>query len=259
MGAGDLQRLDIGAVLKRSLGLLGGRFPLYFGIVALPAMFLAAIGLGIVIFTVGISAPASKVNPIALWRSMNWLPKAVIIFSFLAAIALLNRAWVATVHATSELELGHRISLAQAYGRVHRKSLRLLWLLYVIGVLTGPLSLLLGPLAIVFFLPAVPTAALEGQGARESLSRSSTLMEGNRLRVFLLILLYFLALIAMFGSIAVLAPIPGLSSLPAWARPVMAFPMFCLLMLPTQWVFIALTLLYRNLRASRPGDGPTLG
>ena len=43
-------RLEIGSVLKKSIGLVIHRFPLYLGIATIPALFLVVIGVGIAIF-----------------------------------------------------------------------------------------------------------------------------------------------------------------------------------------------------------------
>lgn len=110
-------------------------------------------------------------------------------------------------------------------------------------------------LATVFLL-AVPVAVVESLGVRSSPQPVLGLAEGQpdpRVPAHSS-LFYALVLAAVFSLFVLLPPVPHFHSLPVWARPFVTIPVFFLLLLPTQWVFISLTLAYRNLRASRPGN-----
>lgn len=257
----DFGRLEIGSVLRRSISLIIDRFPLYFWIAMVPTLFLAAIAFGTQIFFGAGFSRAPEFDPRLQWDRTNWFPKIVVALPYLMLLVLVLVSNVATVHATSRAILGERMSVWQEYRRVRGKNLRLFLLMFPVA-LTGPLSFMAGPVVWLVALPAIPVAALENRGIRESLKRSSALMAGYGLRVYITTLIALV--VSVLGLVLLLvvwarAFVPTMRSLfpESDSLPALAVLTLCLVLLPVEWLYVFVTLQYERLRVAgaRIGHG----
>jgi hypothetical protein len=190
-----------------------------------------------------------------VWAGMGFARKLGVFLLLLVNVAVINRVLVASIFAVREFHDDREIGALRSFRNVRRKHLRLLWLLFVVGIFGGgPLAVVALPAAVfsaVFFAPAFPVAALESLGVWGALRRSIALTRGGYCRILLLFLLYLVLVVAgvfaFFGALA--SAEQSLGSAWFW-RPMNVLAFWIILLIP-QWYMIALTLNYFDQRRRR--------
>lgn len=198
VAAVDLRPLSLGEVLDRTFTLYRSHFWLFVGIMALPQLILLAVNL-LQVGIAGLGRTTTPQNPpVAVATPGAGTILGVLLVFVVAAVgfvAVYVLAQAATVFAVSEIYLGRPASIRQAYGRVRGKVWRLIALVLMIGLAAfAGLLLLIIPGILVWLSTAlaVPAAVLEDRTARGALGRSVELTKGNRGRIFLVWLLFFI-------------------------------------------------------------------
>lgn len=171
--------MSTGELLDRTFSLYRNHFLLFAGITAVPNVFLLAFGL------VPLLAPAGPAMAIMTGVSM-----LVAILLYLVAYGV---SAAATVFAVSEIHLGRRASIAQAFRRMRGKAWRVFaaTILYGMAVMGGFILLLVpGVWALARGAVVIPAAVLENLKAPAALRRSVALTKGHTFRILLIIVLF---------------------------------------------------------------------
>jgi hypothetical protein len=179
----------------------------------------------------------------------------VVVFLFLAAIAVLYRVLGATTWAAAEFHKGGNPGVWEAFRHVAGKQARLLWLLFVIGLFSrGPLFFI--PLLAGFAVaPALPVAALENLGVIKAIQRGDALSKGHQRRIALLYILSIVPVVAGVPALIILIIFLQDSIGNVWfLRPVFPLGFWIILLIP-QFYMVALTLNYFDMRV-RKGEWP---
>ena len=164
--------------------------------------------------------------------------KTSVLLSFLASWTLVFCAEVAAVLVTSEDHQGRSIGAMEAYKRIHLKSLRLRWLIFVVGFVVPPVHIL-GP---ILLYPAVPAAVIERLGVSDATKRTYGLMTGQWTRLVMVLVIYFLCLLTLIIGAFFLGP--ALQGVSIGRMPILSLALDACLLLCSVWVFITLTLAY---------------
>lgn len=184
-----LRPLSLGELLDRTFTLYRSNFVLFVGIIALPQLLAFAANLWI-----------------TLQGGRNPGPMATLLFALeTMALALLSGlvlaiAQGAVVIAVSHLHLGRPASIGGSYsslrGRMANICLTSLWTGFLEGI--GFVLLIVpGVLMALRWALVIPVVALEDHTINDSMSRSSTLTEGHRGRIFMIFLLYGVLMVAL--------------------------------------------------------------
>jgi len=196
--------------------------------------------------------PASSGRPLReVMTSATTFDLLVVVFLFLATIAVLYRVLGATTWATAELHNGENPWVWEAFRHVTGKQGRLLWLLFVIGLFSrGPLFFI--PLLAGFaFAPAFPVAALENLGIIKAIQRGDALNKGHQGRIALLYILSIVPGVAGIFALISLVFFLQNSFGNAWfLRPVFPLGFWIILLIP-QFYMVALTLNYFDMRVRK--------
>jgi uncharacterized membrane protein len=156
---------------------------LFLGIFALPHLCVLAFQcLGLAFQTPGVNLG-------------NALVAAVLsIIAALLSIVVTAASQAATVVAVSEVHLDRPASVMESFLKVKSQIVGVIGLSLRVGLLVGLWSLLLivpGILKAIEWSLAVPAKVLENKSARDAMSRSSDLSQGNRGRIFVIWFLFF--------------------------------------------------------------------
>jgi hypothetical protein len=191
---------------------------------------------------------------------------AVLLFLLvLMAVSLVvgTIAQAATVVAVSEFHLGRKVTIAQALGGVMGRIGGLCLITLVVGFLIGlgfVLCIVPGVLLGLRWALVVPAAVIERTTLGESMARSSQLTGGNRGRIFVIFLLYFVLSMVLSSlwqiPVFVAAIMAGRAggnpgALPLWAQllaPIGGYVTGCLV---TPLLTISLALVYYDERVRK--------
>lgn len=257
----DLHPLSLGEILDRSFLLYRRNFVLFLGIAAIPQLFVLALNLAQV--SLGISRnPVQPGRPVASPNLPPAAAPAIILIGLIGIVVYLVTyllAQGATVSAVSELYLGRSTTIGESL----RKSRAELGVLFGVSMLNGLVTLIGFVLLIIpgvylacRLLIAVPAAMIENLGPRESLERSFALTKGSAGRSFMILVVYFIILIALMSLLT--GPI-GVASAATRGNPELA-RLWALLMPVSQSVvtvivtpilLIALSVFYFDLRVRK--------
>jgi hypothetical protein len=197
----DLRPLSLGEILDRTFSLYRRNFLLFLGITALPHLLILALNL---VRTFPVASPIATRRVVVLGQ-----PQVSASAGFMAAgfvglligvvvyLAVYLLAQGATVYAVSELYLGRTTTIGASLRRMRGHILNLfgVTLLNGLAILGGMIFLIVPGIWLACrLMTCVPAALLEDLGARESLSRSYALTEGNAGRSFVIYLLYLVLL-----------------------------------------------------------------
>lgn len=239
----DLRPLSLGELLDRSFTLYRRHFWLFVGIMALPSLL--ALAFGVLSSALNPTpAPGSSPDDMTVSRVLAvlvWLASILVlmVIYFITYIVALG----ATTVAVAELYKGNTVSIREAYlplrGKVGRLALllvlvsfRLVGVMLLAGILVA-VSIGVGAVAspiagglmtmvslfaamglwvwlVLRYAVVVPAAVLENETATDSIARSVELTEGNRLRVFALVLFTAIvtyAVLALFQGPFVVAAV----------------------------------------------------
>lgn len=160
----------------------------------------------------------------------------------------------ASVHAACERD---PIPVRRAFGMVTSKSMQLFWLQGAVYLLALRLSPWVVPL--MWFLVAfgVPVALREDLGPSEAIDRAWALTAGRRVQILALEIVTTGLVVGMVALIGwgVFTPHSffNFNLVPLWGRLVAAIPLMAVLLLPMQFLFVALGRGYEMLkRAEAP-------
>ena len=178
-----LRPLSTGELLDRTFSLYRSRFGLFIGIFAIPHLVVLAYQ------CVGISLQSPKPDIGSVLLQSVWTLGA----SFVS-LAVTAASQAATVVAVSNVYLDRPASVADSFSRIRGEILGVVGLSLLVGIAAGAgLILLIVPGVLLFLMwaLAVPAKVLENLGVTDAMSRSSDLTRGDRGRVFVIMLLFF--------------------------------------------------------------------
>lgn len=173
-------------------------------------------------------------------------------------VQLVATAWLigSLVRVVEDVEADGRVDfgVGEVLGSVWPKLISLILLQLVVGILVGIGLILLiipGVILALMWIVAVPSMVVENRGVFDSMSRSSELTHGNRMRILAIgiLLLAIYVAIALIGALLIAAtPVIGAIALIVVA--VLLYP----------YVAIISAVLYFRLRELREGGaGPAIG
>lgn len=245
----DLRPMSVGEILDRTASLYRDNFALFFGISLVPHVLVMAW----VVTQLAIQGPPPRIEPRGLRDLVIF---AGIIVEYEVAYLFTQGP---TAFAISELYYGRRTSVRASLLQVIRRLGRLTRCVLLSGfaLFAGSLLFLLPG---VFFacrlLVALPAAALEDLGARQSFGRSFSLTRhhsGRALGVYSLVLVLRIAvfLLILYPSrlVAELARVHPAAAIP-W-REALAFVNVSLATLVDPFLTIAATVFYFDLRVRK--------
>lgn len=194
MAALDLRPLSLGELLDRTFFLYRRHFLLFIGIAVIPYSLFFLINLATALLPIFARSPRPSAFP-----SMTFTTAAVggglfAIFAVFAGFVAFLFSVGATVYAVSELYLGRRISIREAFGRVRGKSWTIFGVLFLSGLIMigGFLALVIPGIYLTCRIcVATPAALLEDIGASDSIRRSFELTRDFAGRAFMIYLLSF--------------------------------------------------------------------
>ena len=178
-----LRPLSTGELLDRTFSLYRSRFGLFIGIFAIPHLVVLAYQ------CVGISLQSPKPDIASVLLQSVWTLGA----SFVS-LAVTAASQAATVVAVSNVYLDRPASVANSFSKIRGEILGVVGLSLLVGIAAGAgLILLIVPGVLLFLMwaLAVPAKVLENLGVTDAMSRSSDLTRGDRGRVFVIMLLFF--------------------------------------------------------------------
>lgn len=247
--ATQVRPLSLGEILDRTFQFYRKDFPLFLGIAAVPQL------IALFIRILGLAMRGSSVGLVAL-AAVGLLIGAI---ANLFATAV---SQAATSVAVSEIYLGRKITLSEAFGRIRGNVGRMTGIVFGLGLLMGlGFICLIIPgiyLALIWAL-AIPAAAIEDLGFAECRDRSKHLTEGALGRMFVI---YLLVLVVTYGVLLGVLALLGAVGLTAAGREAansLTFNIFSevasslAVMLVTPIGMIAFTIAYYDQRVRKEG------
>ncbi len=214
----DLRPLSLGELLDRSFFLYRKNFLLFAGIVALPHLVLLAFQLG------GIG--------VRMWGgvggSLMWT-----LATYVVTLGVAAASEGATVVAVSHVHLDQPTTIAESFAGIKGRILYLSLIMigYGLGVVVGFILLVVpGIILALMWALTVPVAVIEDKGLRDALNRSAELTKGNRSRVFVIYLLFFILVYAIY--MAWMLPVLFAIGLHAQAHPGVGVPLWSQIAIP---------------------------
>jgi hypothetical protein len=245
-----LRPLGLGELLDRSFFLYRKHFALFVGIAALPYLLLLVFQLtGVVLGT-----QRAGVFSALYWA---WLLAIMVI-----QLGVTAASQGATVIAVSNVHLDREATISSAFAGIKGRifSIALITIGAGLGIGLGFILLIIpGIILALMWALVIPIAVLEDTGLGDSISRSSALTKGSRLRILVIYILYFFLLytfillweIPMFAAIGMFARGHNPAMIPLWSRIVIPICSFLSLSLVTPLITIALSLTYYDQRVRK--------
>ncbi len=178
-----LRPLSTGELLDRTFVLYRSHFGLFVGIFALPHLVVLAFQ------CLGLAFQPAGNAMLNILSTLFWSLGAALLTVIVTAASQ-----AATVIAVSQVHLDQPASVADSFSRVKGEigGVIGLSLLVGLGVGAGFIALVVpGILLALMWSLAVPVKILENRGATDAMSRSSDLTKGNRGRIFVIGVLFF--------------------------------------------------------------------
>jgi hypothetical protein len=183
-----LRPLSTGELLDRTFSLYRSHFVLFLGIFALPHLAVLAFQcVAAVVQTPGL-------QPFQMFTTLTWTWGAIVL-SMVATAA----AHAATVISVSQVYLDRSAGILDSFSKVKGQIGGVIWLSISVSFLVGLACIALivpGILLALRWSLAVPVKVLENKTSGEAMSRSSELSKGNRGRIFVIWILFFVFSIA---------------------------------------------------------------
>jgi hypothetical protein len=239
-----LRPLGLGELLDRSFFLYRKHFALFVGIHALPYLLLLAFQLTGV--AIGTTRGGMFSGLFFIWT----------FGSLIIQLGVTAASQGATVVAVSNVHLDREATISSAFAGIKGRilSISLLMIGVGIGTVLGFILLIIpGIILALMWALVIPVAVLEDTGLGDSISRSSELTKGSRLRILVIYILYFFLVITitwlweipMFAVIGVFARQGhNAAMVPLWSQIVIPICNFLSLSLVTPLITIALSLTY---------------
>lgn len=184
-----LRPLTTGELLDRTFSLYRSHFGLFIGIFALPHLAVLAFQF------LGVAERSPGRQFADVMAMVGWVWGALFLQLIFGAISQ-----AASVAAVSELYLGGSSSIFASFVRVKGRLIAVVFvtLLVTVVVVLACFALVVpGVLLALMWSLTVPCMVLENKGILDSMSRSMDLTKGNRGRVFVIWLLFFVLSIGM--------------------------------------------------------------
>lgn len=191
----DLRPLSLGEILDRTFTLYRRNFLLFFGITALPQLLV----LGFNLFQILLKGRPAVLNGVS--GSVVGLGILAALLGFIVYLIAYLFVHGGTVYAVSDLYLGRNTSIGACLRRMRGQAGTLLGVLILNGLVVMAAFIFLivpGVYMACRLMTCIPAALLENLGPRTSLERSFALTRDNAGRAFVIYLLYFAILYAMF-------------------------------------------------------------
>jgi hypothetical protein len=248
-----LRPLTLGELLDRTFQLYRRHFVVFAGIMALPQLIVLGLQIAQTLMEPGRPDPFD-----ALGRLLLFLLVLMVVSLVVGTVAQ-----AATVVAVSEFHLGRQVTIAQALGAIVGRIVGLCLITLAVGFLIGigfVLCIVPGVLLGLRWALVVPAAVIERTTLSESMARSSQLTEGNRGRIFVIFLLYFVLSMVLSSlwqiPVFIAAVMAGRAggdpgTLPLWAQlaaPIGGYVTGCLV---TPLLTISLALVYYDERVRK--------
>jgi hypothetical protein len=239
-----LRPLSLGELLDRSFFLYRKHFALFVGIVALPHLILLTFQL------LGVAIGTQRGGTFSALFLIWGFGSLIIQLGVTAA------AQGATVVAVSNVHLDREATIATSFAGIKGRilSIALIMIGVGLGIGFGFLFLIIpGIILALMWSLVIPVAVLEDTGLGDSMSRSSVLTKGSRLRIlviyilslFLLVTITWLWELPMFAAIGMFATRAHHPAVvPLWSQIVIPVCSFLSLCLVTPLITIALSLVY---------------
>jgi hypothetical protein len=173
-----LRPLSTSELLDRTFHLYRNNFLVFVGIVAIPQLAVLAFQLLLAGTMFGNEPKTLGVLTIPLW---------------MISLVCGGVSQAATVYVVSNVHLNRSVQLGQAFSRVGKDVVRVVWISFVVSLIfLFGLALLIAPGIYwgLMYALAIPVTVLEGSNLSESLSRSADLTENNRGRIFAIVILF---------------------------------------------------------------------
>jgi hypothetical protein len=242
MAEADLSTLETGELLDQSWRMFQNHLRTFVPLMGFPvaAVVLSTIIMYFLLVPIRTGVPLNDV-----WVGMSVASKLGVFLLFLATLYVDWWALAASVFATQEIRGSRDVGVLKAIRYVRAKQLRLFWLAFLLGLLTGPLGMVIaGPILAFLCSPGLPVALLENVGAFRALKRGKVLSEGGYGRIALLFLLNLgLVAASAFGFFGLLYILQERLGKPWYLRPLPVFGMWVIFLVPQSYM-IALTLNY---------------
>lgn len=202
----ELRPLSTGEILDRTFTLYRRHFLLFLGISAIPHLLVLALNLT----QSFLLSPATMRTGQATVTVNGQMPSAfspgqmmaglgVMLLALLVTVIAYLLTQGATVAAVSEIYLGHTITIGESFRRVRGELGTLFGVSMLSGLATAAAFILLiipGIYVMCRLVLCIPAAVIENLGPRDSMDRSFALTKDNAGRAFLILLLYFVMVIA---------------------------------------------------------------
>ena len=240
-------RLKLGQVLGDAVLTYFRRLPVFLGILMVPVVVGAATFLVVGWQVLGFSAEGAAYDPSTLDVTLNRDQRVMLLAAALMLAVVASMAMAASVHAACE-----RLSLRRTFSSVSAKPMQLFWLqvvIYVVALRLSPFTVPLLWFAVAFGLPV---ALREDLGPSAAMDRAWVLSEGSRAKLLVLEVLLLLPVAAFVLGITLLfvVPVPWFSfnSVAPQNRMYFSIPITALMLIPVQFMFVALARAYEMLR-----------
>jgi len=238
-----LRPLSLAELLDRSFFLYRKRFALFVGIAALPYLLLLAFQL---------TGVAIGIQKGGVFSGLYWI---WLLATLVIQLGVTAASQGATVVAVSNVHLDREASISSAFAGMKGRilSIALIMIGTGIGIFIGFILLIVpGIILALMWALVIPVAVLEDTGLGDSISRSSELTKGSRLRILVIYILYLFLLytfillweIPMFAAIGMFARGHNPAMIPLWSQIVIPICSFLSLSLVTPLITIALSLTY---------------
>jgi hypothetical protein len=195
----DLRPLSLGEILDRTFTLYRRNFLLFFGITALPQLLVLGFNLFQILLKGGPAVPREVSGSVV---GLGVLAALLGFIVYLVAYLFVHGG---TVYAVSDLYLGRSTSIGASLRRMRGQAGTLLGVLILNGLVVMVAFIFLiipGIYMACRLMTCIPAALLENLGPRTSLERSFALTRDNAGRAFVIYLLYFAILYAIFFLVA---------------------------------------------------------
>jgi hypothetical protein len=221
-------------------------------ILLLAAVATAAILVGTMTAMVGFSIVGTNMDPKVFQSTLNGQQWSIGAAGVVAIMIVLAFAFAASVHAAAGATTVH-----EAFRRIRSVPMQIFWIQCVIYVLALKFSTIAAPLLFLLIAFAVPVALVENLGPNAAADRAWELSKGCRTGILLLEIGLVLTLVAVMTAIGVLflQPNSPYVFMAPLMRAAMSWVFMAFLIAPFQFLFVALTRVYKALAA---GSEPAL-
>ncbi len=237
------------ALFLDSLTFYIANLPIFFGILVLPAVTIAAASIAAISLILGFSVNGSEMDPNALQLSLTPSQWLVVGVGVLAGAIALSLGMAASVHATANRGTG---GVLPAFARIGSKSMQIFWMqcvIYALALRFSPWTVLLFWLVVA---SVVPVALCEDLGPSDAMDRAWSLSRGHRFAILATEIVLLVPPVLAILLYAILARPDGpLYQVSPLIRAGSSWLMMLVLLAPVQFMFVAMTRVYQALASEQ--------